>query len=126
MLCSILWFNSSKGSRSKGGTVVRALASHHCNIALVHIPASMPYVVCGLSLLLVLSFVPRGFSPGTSVFPSPHIKPTFPKSNSTRNGRQRTNVIICYFYIVLYFIILFTYLNGLVLYVQYFPFILVL
>ena len=38
----------------------------------------------GLSLLLVLSFAPRGFSPVTPVFPSPQ-KPTFPNSNSTRN-----------------------------------------
>ena len=40
--------------------------------------------ICGLSLLLVLYFAPRGFSPGTSVFPSPQ-KPTFPNSSSTRN-----------------------------------------
>ena len=40
--------------------------------------------ICGLSLLLVLSLAPRGFSPGTLVFPSPQ-KPTFPNSNSTRN-----------------------------------------
>ena len=40
--------------------------------------------ICGLSLLLVLSFASRGFSPGTPVFPSPQ-KPTFPNSNSTRN-----------------------------------------
>ena len=26
--------------------------------------------ICGLSLLLVLSLAPRGFSPGTPVFPS--------------------------------------------------------
>ena len=31
--------------------------------------------ICGLSLLLVLSFAAGGFSPGTSVFPSPQ-KPT--------------------------------------------------
>ena len=36
--------------------------------------------ICGLSLLLVLSLAPRGFSPGTPVFPSPE-KPTFPNSN---------------------------------------------
>ena len=35
-------------------------------------------------MLLVLSFAPRGFSPGTLVFPSPE-KPTFPNSLSTRN-----------------------------------------
>ena len=39
--------------------------------------------ICGLSLLLALSFSPRGFSPCTLVFPSPQ-KPTFPNSNSTR------------------------------------------
>ena len=65
---------------SRGGAVVRALASHQCG------PGSNPGVdaTCGLSLLLVLSFAPRGFSPGTPVFPSPQ-KPTFSNSNSTRN-----------------------------------------
>ena len=33
-----------------------------------------------LAILLVLSLAPRGFSPGTPVFPSPQ-KPTFPNSN---------------------------------------------
>ena len=37
-------------------------------------------VICGLSLLLVLVLAPRGFSPGTRVFPSPQ-KPTFPNYN---------------------------------------------
>ena len=47
--------------------MVRALASHRCG------PGSNPGVdaICGLSLLLVLSLAPRGFSPGTPVFPSP-------------------------------------------------------
>ena len=36
----------------------------------------------GLSLLLVLFSAPRGFSPGTPVFPSPQ-KPTFPNSISS-------------------------------------------
>ena len=65
---------------SKGRAVVRALASHQCG------PGSNPGVdaICGLSLLLVLSLAPRGFSPGTPVFPSPQ-KPTFPNSRSTRN-----------------------------------------
>ena len=60
--------------------MLRALASHQCG------PGSNPGVVaiCGLSLLLVLSLAPRGFSPGAPVFPSPQ-KPTFPTSNSTRN-----------------------------------------
>ena len=62
--------------------MVRALASHQCG------PGSIPGpgVICGLRLLLVLVFVPRGFSPGTPVFPSPQ-KPTFPNSNSIRNPR---------------------------------------
>ena len=68
----------SKGARD--GAVVRALASNQCG------PGSNPGLdaICGLSLLLVLSFAPRGFSPGTPVFPSPQ-KPTFPNSSSTRN-----------------------------------------
>ena len=47
--------------------MVRALASHQCG------PGSIPGlgVICGLSLLLVLVLAPRGFSPGTPVFPSP-------------------------------------------------------
>ena len=65
---------------ARDGTVVRALASHQCGTG------STPGVdaICGLSLFLVLSFAPRGFSSGTPVFPSPQ-KPTFPNSNSTRN-----------------------------------------
>ena len=47
--------------------MVRVLASHQCG------PGSNPGVdaICGLSFLLVLSLAPRGFSPGTLVFPSP-------------------------------------------------------
>ena len=61
-------FNFVLGSRV--GAVVRALAFHQC------VPGSTPGpgVICGLSLL-VLYFAPRGFSPGTPVFPSPQ-KPT--------------------------------------------------
>ena len=67
-------------SLDRDGVVVRALASQQRG------PGSNPGVdaICGLSLLLVLSLAPRGFSPGTPVFPSPQ-KPTFPNSNSTRN-----------------------------------------
>ena len=42
-----------------------ALASHHCGTG----STPGPGVICGLSLLLVLVLAPRGFSPGTSVFP---------------------------------------------------------
>ena len=65
---------------ARDGAVVRALASDQCG------PGSNPGVdaICGLNLLLVPSFAPRGFSPGTPVFPCPQ-KPSFPISNSTRN-----------------------------------------
>ena len=51
--------------QSKGGAVVRALASHQCG------PGSNLGVnaICGLSLLLVLSFAPRGFSPSLCTDP---------------------------------------------------------
>ena len=47
--------------------MVRARASHQRG------PDSIPGVdaICGLSLLLILSLAPRGFSPGTPVSPSP-------------------------------------------------------
>ena len=46
--------------------MVRSLASHQCD------PGSNPGVdgICGLSLLLVLSFALGGFSPDAPVFPS--------------------------------------------------------
>ena len=49
--------------------------------------------ICGLSLLLVLSLAPRGFSPGTPVFPSPQ-KLTLPNSNSIWNARTCLNEFI--------------------------------
>ena len=77
--------------RSKGGAMMRALASYQCG------PGSNPSVdaICGLSLLLVISLAPRGFSTGTLVFPSLQT-PTFPKS-----GRGRTTMWICYLQIVI-------------------------
>ena len=65
---------------SEGGALVRALASHQCG----HGSDLSVDAICGLSLLLVLSLAPRGFSLSTPVFPSPHT-PTFPNSNSTWN-----------------------------------------
>ena len=60
--------------------MVRALTSHQCG------PGSNPGVdaICGLSLSLVLSLAPRGFSSSTPGYLSPQ-KPTFPNSNLTRN-----------------------------------------
>ena len=83
--------------------MVRALASHQCG------PGLNPGVdtICGLSLLLVLSFAPRGFSPGTPVFPSPQ-KPTFPNSNSTRNQVDEehfVDVLLLSHYLFIYLLI---------------------
>ena len=68
--------SAGDGYGSRDGAVVRALASHKC------VPGSIPGLdaICGLSLLLVHFSAPRGFSPGTPVFPSPQ-KPTFTNSN---------------------------------------------
>ena len=97
---------------SRDGSVVRALAFHQCG------PGSIPGlgVICGLSLLLVLFSAPRGFSPGTPVFPSPQ-KPTFPNSNLIRmqdlpenhfavSGASWVNIII-YLFIYLFINIFF-------------------
>ena len=67
--------------------------------------------ICGLSLLFVLSFALRGFSPGTPVFPSPQ-KPTFPNSNSTSNqvdeeplcGRATSKSLFIYLFIYLFYL----------------------
>ena len=66
---------------ARDDAMVRALVSHQCG------PGSNPGVdaICGLSLLLVLSFFPTGFSPGTPVFPSPQ-KFHFDQES----GRRRT------------------------------------
>ena len=73
---------------SRVGAVVRALASHQC------VPGSIPGpgVICGLSLLLVLYSAPRGFSPGTLVFPS-HQKPTLLNSNSIWKQWMKSHLV---------------------------------
>ena len=80
VICWVCWGPRAVCWGARDGAVVRALASHQSG------PGSNPGIddICGLSLLLVLSFTPRGFSLGTLVFPPPQ-KPTFPNSNSTRN-----------------------------------------
>ena len=50
--------------------------------------------ICGLSLLLVLSFALRGFSPGTPVFTSPQ-KLTFPNCNLIRNRVDKEPLCGC-------------------------------
>ena len=61
--------NTISSFGSSVGAVVRAFHQW--------VPGSIPGsdVICGLSLLVLYS-APRGFSPGTPVFPS-HQKPTF-------------------------------------------------
>ena len=86
------WIRASScpNSGSKGGAVVRALVSHQCD------PGSTPDVdsaIFGLSLLLVLSLAPRGFSSGSPVFPSPQ-KLTLPNSHSIWNARTRFSEFI--------------------------------
>ena len=82
-------------------------------------PGSIPGfgVKCGLSLLLVLVLAPRGFCPGSPVFPSPQ-KPTFPNSNSIWNSRatglsvvlSSVTLVKCSLFVYFYFVYLFIYL----------------
>ena len=65
---------------------VGALTSHQCGLSLYLGVAG----ICGLSLLLVLFLAPRGFSPGTPVFPSPQ-EPTRPNFNSIWTARTHLN-----------------------------------
>ena len=64
------WNQRKPENNCRVGAVVRALAFHQCD------PGSIPGLdaICGLSFLVLYS-APRGFSPGTPVFPS-HQKPT--------------------------------------------------
>ena len=86
---------------SKGGAVVRVLASHQRG------PGSNPGVdaICGLSLLLVLSFAPRGFSPGTLVLPLSSKTNIFKFQFDQESGRRRTTMWMCYLQIVIYLFI---------------------
>ena len=86
---------------ARDGAVVRAIAPRQCG------PGSNPGgdAICVLSLLLVLSFALRGFSPGSPVFSSPQ-KTTFPNSNSTKNqvdeeplcGRATAKLLFIYLF----------------------------
>ena len=112
-----LFWDVYNANVSKAGTVVRVLASHQCGLV------SNPSInaICGFSLLLVLSFAPRGFSSGTKVFPSPQ-KTTLPNSNSTRNQVDNEPLSECatsktVIYVML-FIYLFIYVKTLFIYVK--------
>ena len=61
-------------------------------------PGSTPVIhaICGLSLLLVLSLAPKGFSLGSPVFPSPY-KPTRSNSNLIWNAWTRFSYeLLCF------------------------------
>ena len=79
--------------------MVRAFASHQCGLG------SNPGVdaICGLSLLLVLSLAPRGFSLRFSPL---HKKPTFPNFNSIIKGGRRIAMWIRYLYMVIFIYLL--------------------
>ena len=74
---------NQSSQESKGGAVVRALTFLQCGLGSnLGINTIIMWVV--IICLPVLSFTPRGFSPGTPVFPS-RQKPTLSNSNLTRN-----------------------------------------
>ena len=71
-----LTFHSTPSSLGGGGGELSSTKRSPLSIPIKSTqrgPGSNPYVdaICGLRFLLVLSFAPRGFSPGTPVFPSP-------------------------------------------------------
>ena len=70
------WITSAWGLSMKDWTLSGIRANDEKGLQLLSI-----IVICGLSLSLVLVLAPRGFSPGSPVFPSPQ-KPTFPNANS--------------------------------------------
>ena len=68
---------------------------------------------CGLSLLLVLVLAPRGFSPGTPVFPSSQ-KPTFPNSNSISTHWRKSHLVdplLIPFYLFIYLLFYFIHVH---------------
>ena len=79
-----------------GRTVVRALASRRCRLG--SIPGTG--IICGLSLLLVLSLLREVFLRVLRFFPLLK-KPTFLNPNSIQNGRRRTTLLMCYHKIVI-------------------------
>ena len=94
--CDNYWRDYYRGSRD--GAVVRTRAGKGENTQASHQlgPGSILGlgVICGISLLSVLAFAPRGFSPGTLVFPPPQ-KLAFLNSNSSgAHNPERTTPIL--------------------------------
>ena len=86
---------------SKGGALVRALASHQCGLG------SNPGVdaICGSSLLLVLSLALRGFSLWVLRFPLSSKTYISKFQFNQVSGRRRTTLWMCYLQIVIYLLI---------------------
>ena len=79
------------------------------NVARVQILASTQ--ICGLSLLLVPSFAPRGFSRGTPVFSSSQ-KPTLPNSSLIRNQVEEEPVCGCVSSTLLFINLMYIFIYG--------------
>ena len=91
---------------ARDGTVVRVLASHQSG------PGSNPGIdaINYVGLLLVLSFAPRGFSPGTLV--SPLLNTNISKFPfDQESGRPRTTLWMCHLQIIIYLLFI-IYLCG--------------
>ena len=88
ILCKInLIDNEFEGARD--GVVARALTSHQCG------PGSNPGIdaICGLSLLLVLSFAPRGFLWVLQFFSQTNVSKF---QFDQESGRRETTLWMCY------------------------------
>ena len=67
--------------------------------------------ICGLNLMLVLSFAPRGVFSGFSGFPLSSKTNISKFQFDQESGRRRTTMWMCYLQIVIYLIFLFIYLT---------------
>ena len=88
ILCKLTFIdNEFEGARD--GVVARALTSHQCG------PGSNPGIdaICGLSLLLVLSFAPRGFLWVLQFFSQTNVSKF---QFDQESGRRETTLWMCY------------------------------
>ena len=80
----------------RGGAVVRALASHQCGLGSIRGPS----VICGLSLLLVLSLLREVFlrvlrSSSHPLPPSPPPPPMWPGFDSRTRRHMWVEFVVC-------------------------------
>ena len=103
VICWVCWGPRAVCWGARDGAVVRALASHQSG------PGSNPGIddICGLSLLLVLSFsyYSKRFFSGYSGF-SPSSKTNISKFQfNQESGGRRTTLWMCYLQIIIYLFI---------------------